>query len=110
MPQFKWRPRNKIISRHTHTGEPIYRGHTILNKIDDILNEHWTDARNNATNKFHKFLINHNPDDIDIVVTEINKLNNQQEAEYYEMLLLQQDLLAGHKMLNTKKQNKTDRW
>ena len=60
----------------------------------------------NASNKFHKFLINSNPDDIDIVVTEIKKLDNQQQAEDYEMILLKQDLLAGHKMLNTKKRTK----
>ena len=47
-------------------------------------------------------MINSNPDDIDIVVTEIKKLDNQQQAEDYEMILLKQDLLAGHKMLNTK--------
>ena len=87
-------------------GQPIYRGHTILNDVIDRLNEHWDDARKNATNKFHKFLINQNPNDIDIVVTEIMKLNNQQEAEDHEMLLLKQDLLNGHKMLNTKKRTK----
>ena len=52
-------------------------------------------------------MINSNPDDIDIVVTESKKLDNQQQAEDYEMILLKQDLLAGHKMLNTKKKNQT---
>jgi hypothetical protein len=47
-------------------------------------------------------LINQNPDDIDIVVTETQMLNNQQEAEDHEMVLLNQDKLNGHKMLNTK--------
>ena len=59
----------------------------------------------NPTNKFHKFRINQDPSDIDIVVTEIKKFNNRQEAEDYDMLLLK-DLLAGYYMLNTKKRTK----
>jgi len=65
---------------------PIYRGHTIQDP-QVRLQEHWDEARTNPTNKFHKFLINQNPYDIDIGVNEIKKLNNRQEAEDYEMLL-----------------------
>ena len=88
-----------------YKGIPIYRGHTIQS-IDEILKEHWGDAKRNATNKFHKFLINQNPDDIEIVRTETKKINNQQEAEDYEMTLLKEDLMNGHKMLNTKKRTR----
>jgi len=87
--------------------KPIYRGHTIQDP-QVRLQEHWDEARTNPTNKFHKFLINQNLGDIDIVVTEIRKINNRQEVEDYEMILLKQDLSAGHKMLNTKKKNKAD--
>ena len=56
-------------------GIPIYRGHSIQDP-ETRLQEHWDAARKNATHKFHKFLINQNPEDFAIVVTETNKLNN----------------------------------
>ena len=83
-------------------GAPIYRGHTIQD-VNVRLSQHWNDAiTSSRTDKFHTMLINQNPDDIDIVVTETQTLNHQQEAEDYEMVLLNQDKLNGRKMLNTK--------
>jgi hypothetical protein len=106
---------NNINERYQQTknylvnlnNEYYYRGHTFKHETVR-LEEHFLESMTNPTSKFHKRLAITDHSKVTIEVTETQCFSNRSQAEYHEMMLLEQDIkrFGKDKMLNTRHRKK----